>query len=101
MVRLTLVSCMRHRRRSASSGLPVPFTMLVVGFWAVVLGLVFVYVALDLMEVVETSIAGSETAVFSAMLFDPLVLIYEGGVVTLGVGGVLMLFGGVLVAVGS
>lgn len=77
---------------------PLPFTMLVIGFWTVILGLVFMYVALDLMAVVETSIADSESIQFSTFLLNPLRLIYEGGVVTLGIGGVLMFFGGILVA---
>lgn len=89
---------MSHRRGSASPGFSLPFMMLVIGFWVVVLGLVFMYVALDLMSVIETSFAAEESTTFSSMLFDPLVFVYEGGAMTLGLGGILMLFGGVLVA---
>lgn len=74
-----------------------PFVLVLLGVVIVLLGLGLASLALYLSASVETAGGSGGELAFGEILHDFLVVLFDGGAITLGGGSVLMLIGGVFV----
>lgn len=76
--------------------------ILVVGLWTVLFGMFLLLFAVQLFATLSSASAvgvlGQETGTgVDVILYDSLLLLYRGGFLTLGAGGLLMAFGGLFI----
>lgn len=90
---------MHARRKSGSSPSRLPVLLVVIGVWGIVFGLFFAYLALDLLAFAETTSGESDWMV--ADILWPMQMLFEGGVLALGGGSLMMVLGCVLVMFSS
>lgn len=91
---------MRSRRRRRSYGTRVPVVLVVFGIWGIVFGLFLTYLAIDLLTFMDATADSSGEWIVADIIW-PLQMLYEGGILALGGGSLLMAIGCALVVVSS
>lgn len=76
--------------------------ILVVGLWTVLFGMFILFFTVQMFATLASfssiGVLGTETGTgVDSLLFDSMVMLYKGGFLTLGAGGVLMAFGSLFV----
>lgn len=76
--------------------------LFIFGLWAIVLGLLMLVIFVQLFEAWTTSASmtglGAQTAIsVDAVVMDTLYLLYRGGVITLGLGGLMTFVGSAII----
>lgn len=92
-----MTSAVRNR-----SVLRISTRLFIVGLWAVMFGLIMLVIFVQLFGSVSTSsgvatLDGQAGLGLQQLAIDSLFLLYQGGIVTLGIGGMMTAFGGTLI----